>query len=119
MGKNDYMARQRAMQQECLNVGEQMGIQKVWDYLQVVLHNPDVMGHDTFGPDRLAMIYTELKQMVDTYHTAFTDDVEADYYQEKLDAQLRAIWKDELVPFYQRYPALKQIKYDKARKGWV
>ena len=119
MAKNDYLAKQRAMQQEFLNVGEQFGIQKMWDYMQIVLRDPNVMGKDTFGPDRLAKIYEGLKAMTDEYHTAFIDHKEADYYQEKLDKQLKEIWGDKLVPFYERYPALKQIKYDKARKGWV
>lgn len=119
MAKNDYLARQRAMQQEFLNVGEQFGIQKMWDYFQIVLRDPKIMGKDTFGPERLARIYEGMKAMTDEYHTAFIDHKEADYYQEKLDANLREIWGEKTVPFYERYPDLKKIKYDKARKGWV
>lgn len=119
MGKNDYLAKQRAMQQGFLDMGEQFGTQKMWDYLQIVLRDPKVVGRDTFGSKRLAKVYEGLKAVASEYHTAFTADKEADYYQEKLDAQLREIWKDETVPFYERYPDLKKIKYDKARKGWL
>ena len=119
MAKNDYLARQRAVQKGFLDVGEQFGIQKMWDYFQIVLRDPKVMGKDTFGAKRLAKIYSALKAIVDEYHTAFTADKEADYYQEKLDAQLREIWKDKLVPFDERYPEIKKIKYDRAKKGWV
>lgn len=119
MGKNDYLARQHAVNQGFLDLGEQIATQKMWDYIQIVLRDPKVMGKDTFGPARLAKLYTALKEAKDTYHTAFTADKEADYYQEKLDSQLREIWGDKTLSFYERYPDLKKIKYDKARKGWL
>ena len=118
MAKNDYLARQRAMQQGFLDVGEEMGMQKMWDYIQLVLRDPDVMGKDTFGPDRLDKVFDALKVIADTYHTAFTDDKEADYYQEKLDQQLKEIWKDRFHPFIERYPYVKQMGYQKPRKNW-
>ena len=115
---NAYLDKQRAVYQGFLDTGESFGIQKMWDYMQLVLRDPKVMGKDTFGPKRLAKIYEAMKVLVDEYHTAFTADKEADYYQEKLDAQLREIWGDKTVPFYERYPDLKRITYDKAKKGW-
>ena len=115
---NSYLQRREMQNQNFLNVGEQFGIQKMWDYLQIVLHNPNVMGKDTFGAKRLAKIYAAMKELTDEYHIAFTADKEADYYQEKLDAQLREIWGDKTLPFYERYPELKRITYDKARKEW-
>jgi hypothetical protein len=118
MAKNDYLSKQKAMQQGFLDVGEQFGIQKVWDYLQITLRDPAVMGKDTFGRKRLEKIYKNLNRLVDEYHTAFTSDKEADYKQEQLDAQLREIWGEDLVPFYKRYPELKKIDYGKSKKGW-
>ena len=119
MAKNDYLAKQRSMQQQFLDVGESFGIQKMWDYMQITLRDPAVMGKDVFGKERLTRIYANMKKLVDEYHVAFTNDKEADYYQEKLDAQLREIWGDELVTFYDRYPQLRKIKYDKKQKGWA
>lgn len=118
MGKNNYLARQKSVHQGFLDAGEQMGMQKMWDYFQLVLRDPSVMGKDTFGAERLEKIFEAMKVIADEYHIAFTDDKEADYYQEKLDKQLKEVWKDRFSPFYERYPQLKQIKYDKARKGW-
>lgn len=116
--KNGYLEKQRAMQQGFLDVGEQFGLQKMWDYVQIVLHNPAIMGKDTFGAERLDKIFQELKNVADEYHIAFTNDKEADYYQENLDRQLRDIWGDKTMPFYERYPDLKKVRYDKAMKGW-
>lgn len=115
---NSYLQKQEMLYQNFLDMGEHIGIQKMWDYLCIVLHNPKVMKKDTFGPKRLAVIFAEMQKMVDEYHVAFTNDKEADYYQEKMDAQLREIWGDKTLSFYERYPELKRIKYDKARKGW-
>ena len=117
MAKNDFLAKQRALHQGFLDTGEQMGMQKMWDYIQLTLRDPDVMGKDTFGKERLEKIYKHLKVLADRYHICFTDDKEADYYQEQLDAQLRT-GCDEFYPFYDRYPQLKRLGYDKARKGW-
>ena len=116
--KNSYLEKQRAMQQGFLDVGEQFGLQKMWDYVQIVLHDPKVMGKDTFGAERLDKIFQALKTVADEYHIAFTNDKEADYYQEMLDRQIRDIWGDKTMPFYERYPELKQVRYDKAMKGW-
>ena len=116
---SDYMKRHREALQMGLDMGEQIATQKMWDYIQIVLRDPEVMGKDTFGPERLAKLYKALKEAKDTYHSAFTADKEADYYQEKLDSKLREIWADKTLSFYDRYPDIKKIKYDKARKGWV
>ena len=117
MAKNDFLAKQKAMYQGFLDAGEQMGMQKMWDYIQLALRDPEVMGKDTFGKVRLERLYKHLKVLADKYHICFTDDKEADYYQEELDAQIRK-GCDTFYPFYERYPQLKQIGYDKSRKGW-
>lgn len=119
MGKSDYIAKQKAVYQGFLDAGEKLGMQKMWDYFQIVMRDPEIMGKDVFGPQRLSKIFEAMKVMADEYHMAFTTDKEADYYQEKLDAQLREIWGDKTLSFYERYPDLKKIKYDKAKKGWV
>lgn len=113
-----YLDNKHKEAQYYLNLGEAIATQKMWDIFQIVLHDPNVMGKDTFGKTRFARIYKEMKEMVNEYHTAFTADKEADYYQEKLDSQLREIWGDGLRTFYERYPDIKKIQYDKARRGW-
>ena len=117
MAKKAYLERQKAVYQGFLDAGEQMGMQKMWDYIQLTLRDPEVMGKDTFGKERLEKIYKHLKVLADRYHICFTDDKEADYYQEELDAQIRQ-GCDKFYPFYERYPQLKRLGYDKARKGW-
>lgn len=117
-GGNAYLKKQQAERQVCLDIGEEMGMQKMWDYLQIVLRNPEIMKKDIFGKERINIIFEGLKEVADEFHVAFTDDKEADYYQEKLDAALREIHGDELKTFYERYPYIKKFDYDKARKSW-
>ena len=116
---NGYFKKRNAINQSFLDAGEELGVQKMWDYMQLALRDPDVMGKDTFGPQRLEKVFKAMQALASEYHVAFTDDVEADYYQEKMDRQLKDIWKDRFQPFYERYPQLKQFSYKKAKKGWV
>ena len=53
MGKNDFLARQRAVQHEFFNAGLQSGRQQIIDMMSLVLRDPDIMGKDAFGKDRL------------------------------------------------------------------
>lgn len=115
---NGYLKKRNEINQSFLDAGEQLGVQKMWDYMQLALRDPKVMGKDTFGPKRLEDLFKAMQVIADEYHTAFTDDVEADYYQEKLDKQLKEIWKDRFDSFYVRYPQLKQFTYKKGKKGW-
>lgn len=117
MKKNAYLAAQREAAQELLDIGERMGMQKFWDYLQLTLRDPEVMGKDIFGQNRLEKVFQHMKELAALYHVCFTDDKEADYYQEKLDAQLKQ-GCSEFYSFYERYPELRKMQYNKARKGW-
>lgn len=117
--KNGFLEKQKARDQAIFDAGERIGMQKMWDYLQLALRNPDVVSKDIFGKGRFEKIFAEATRLADVYHPAFTAHKEADYMQEQMDAQLREIWGDDLQPFYDRYPELKRYDYKKAQKGWV
>ena len=119
MAKNGYLERRDAREQAILDAGESMGMQKMWDYIQLALRNPKTMGKDIFGRKRLEALYHDVSELASYYHTAFTDDVEADHRQEELDARLEEVWEEDLSPFYERYPQFKKQKYNKPKKGWV
>ena len=51
MAKNDFLKRQQAVKQGMLDVGMDTGFQKCWDLIQIVLHDPKVMGKDVFQSD--------------------------------------------------------------------
>lgn len=118
MPKNDYLARRNAELQKVFDVGTEMGMQRMWDYVQMALRDPDTMGRDTFGPERLEKLYNCLMRIAEEYHTAFTDSPEADYAQERMDRILRPIWGDRFSDFAERYPYIRQSRYDKPMKKW-
>lgn len=118
MAKNDFLARQKARDQALFEAGERIGMQRMWDAMQLALRNPEIVGKDTMGRKRLEKVYEGTKQEIAKYHKAFTKDVEADYLQEKMDQALGEIWGEDLTPFHERYSELKQYGYDKAQKGW-
>ena len=116
--KNTYLDRQRQRDQAFFEAGERIGIQKMWDYMQIALRDPDIMKKDVFGRSRLEKLFIKSKELAEYFHTAFTDDKEADLVQRDMDAALREIWGDDLSTFYDRYPELKQLGYTKAKKNW-
>ena len=118
-GKNAYIEQRRKERQEFFDVGEEMGIQKAWDYVQIVLTNPDVMGDKTLTREDLENVFKALGEAAERYAICFTSDVEADVRQEELDARLQEIWGDDLDTFYKRYPRMKQMDYSKPMKGWT
>ena len=56
--KNTYLDRQRERDQKFLDAGERMGIQKMWDYMQIALREEAVVGKDVFGRKRLEKLFT-------------------------------------------------------------
>ena len=118
MAKNDYLASQEADRQRFFDVGEEMGIQKAWDYMQLVLIDPEVMSTHVLTKERLQKVYKKMAELADHYKTAFSDHKEADYYQTELDGCLREIWGEELCEFPDRYPYIKMHKYNKGKDKW-
>ena len=119
MARNDFLRKQKERDKAVFEAGERIGMQRMWDAMQLALRNPEIVGKDIHGRGRLEKIYAGIKAEIDQYHEAFTNDVEADYCQEKLDAALREIWGEDLTPFRERYNELKETRYDKPQKGWV
>ena len=120
MAKNSFLAQQQAKYQGFLEVGMDTGFQKCWDLLQIVLHDPEVMGRDTFGKERIKKIYWAMKELEKELGKAWLPTLynDADVMQRDLDALLKEIWGDELCPFKDRYPFIKQPDYTKGNKNW-
>ena len=117
MGKpNPFIAKQQALQQRCFEVGCETTAQQFFDFLCLVLNDPDVMGKDVFGAKRIQKVHEALKAVDKKFNEAWVGSQESDYYQEKLDDALRRIF-GEIQPFKERYPYLKEWNYNKPMKG--
>ena len=112
MAKHGYMQKMQQMKQGYLEIGQEVGIQMMADFLPIVLNNADVMGKDTFGSKRINKVLDELKEMFSVYAKAFGTGPEADYFRQKLDDRLLQIMGEErFMPFEDRYRWLVKIKY--------
>lgn len=117
---NAFLQKQQMVQQGMLDVGMNTGFQKCWDLIQIVLHDPKVMGKDTFGLKRIKKLYWAMVDLEKELGKAWlpTVEKEADTAQRDLDALLKEIWGDELSTFYERYPHVKKVDYTKGKKNW-
>lgn len=116
MGKNGYLERQRVAQATYFNTGLQCGRQQVLDMMSIVLNDPDIMGKDTFGKDRLLKVIEGIKEYIDTYYLAWQKDDETDYYRAKLDEALARIYGEKLHDsFLVRYEFAPEFDYNKGR----
>jgi hypothetical protein len=100
------------------------GYQKACDMLALTLHDPEVMGtNGVFGERRIVKVYEGMAKYDLKYRGAWKTGKEADYLQDSLDRELRAVfakyYADQVVPFNQRHNLVFIPGYSKPRKGWV
>lgn len=116
MAKKDFLAKQRALQQGFFSAGLQSGRQQIIDLVSLVLRDPEIMGKDTFGRDRLLKVVNGVGEYIDLYQKAWEKDDETDYYRAKLDAALVEAYGQELHDsFLERYEFLPEIEYKRGK----
>lgn len=116
MGKKDFMARQHAIQNAFFQAGVQAGRQQILDMAVLVLHDPEIMGKDTFGKERLIKFISAVGDYIDTFQKAWEKDDETDYYREKMDELLaRALGEGLRGSFQERYETAPEFDYVKGR----
>lgn len=119
MATNGYLAKKAAFNQALLDIGMECGKQQIVDYLTIALRDPDVVGSDIFGRERILKVLAAIEALDVEFADAYTVKAEADHLQEKLDRMLREVHGDALIPFRVRQPHIRQPGYQKARKGWT
>lgn len=85
--------------------------------LALVLHDPEIMGKDTFGRERLNKVVIAIGKYIDEYYLAFVRHDETDYWRKKLDEALaEAFGTDEVQDsFMKRYEFLPEFNYKTGR----
>lgn len=118
MAKNGYLERQRIEKQAHFDAGLQMGRQQILDMMCISLNDPDVMGKDTFGKDRLLRLVKAIGEYIDVFQKAWERDPETDYYRAKLDDWLARIYGDEMHDsFNTRYEYCTDFNYKTGKWG--
>ena len=116
MAKNDFLARQAAVNHGFFKAGEQTGRQVVLDMMVLALRDPEIMGKDIFGKDRLLKVVKGIEKYMDIFDQAFQATDETDYYRAKLDAALADAFGEGMHnTFLQRYELAKEYDYVKGR----
>ena len=116
MAKNDFLAKQRALQNACFDAGLRCGRQQVLDMVSLVLRDAKIMGKDTFGKERLMKVVMGVGEYIDLYNPAWQKDDETDYYRAKLDAALAEAYGESLHDsFLQRYEFAPEYDYQKGK----
>lgn len=116
MAKNDFLAKQKAIQRAFFDAGLKSGRQQIIDMLSLVLRDPDIMGKDTFGKDRLIKVVQGISEYIDQYQPAWQKDDETDYYQKKLDDALAEAYGEGLHDsFFSRYEFAPEYDYTKGK----
>lgn len=118
MAGNDFLKKQKERDRKFFDAGMMFGLQLANDFYQMTLHDKSVMGSRVLGRDMIERIAAHTSKLDDHFSDAFSDHVEADFLQEEMDGVLRNIFGDDLIPFAERYPIVKQYGYLKSRKGW-
>lgn len=109
-----YLQRLQSQRQSYLDIGIDFGTQRTADYMAIVLNDPKVMGKSALGRERIVKIYEAMHELEKTLNAAFYANAEQDYWQEVLDRCLAEIFgKENLCPFAERYPFLKEVRYGK------
>lgn len=113
---NSYIANRDAMRRGFFEAGLQCGRQQIIDMVSLVLRDPDIMGKDTFGKDRLMKVVIGIKEYIDTYQKAWEKDDETDYYRAKLDDALAQAYGEELHDsFLKRYEFAPEFDYNRGK----
>lgn len=116
MAKNDYIKRRDADRRGFFRAGEQTGRQVVLDMMVLALRDPEIMGKDTFGKDRLLKVVEGIKKYMDVFDQAFQATDETDYYRAKLDAALAEAFGEEMHDtFNKRYEYCCDFDYVKGK----
>ena len=111
MKQSGFIAKQLAMRQAMIDATERVTQQLMMDTLQIVLHNE--LG---FGYERIMRITKAWGCEYNHYHDVFNvKHAEADVLRVHLDRELADILKghQDLIPFEERYPEIKEIAYKK------
>lgn len=113
MKQSGLMQRQQEREDAAVMAGIAIGVQYAIDTLNISLHEYAGWACDRQMP--LMEIWRDNRQ----YYKAALDyrNVEADVYREKLDVGLTRVLsgKAPLIPFPERYPHLKPVRYDRRR----
>lgn len=87
-------------------------LRQIFDALALALRDPAVMGaKGVLGAAKVKALCKRVQEIVYEFSDAWCPVPERDYQQDRLDRALKDVFGEELQPFKQRYPFMKEQKY--------
>ena len=110
---NVLLARRQAKEKVLQKATAETYQQFMADTLMLTLNDPEIMGKDTFGYERLKKVAEGWSRYIDRFHPALTAAPEADYLRTKMDEGIRRIMRGsgEFEAFEERYEWIPKMKY--------
>ena len=105
--KNSYAAQQKARRQAEMALMFQWVSQMWADAFVIVTGDREIMGKDTFGPERAEKVLRAVEEMAQYIQRAITRRDDADAVLEQVDRGLRQRLGDKMVPWAERYEGWK------------
>ena len=116
MGQSDFLKQMQKKQNACFDAGVKMGRQQIIDMVSLALRDPEIMGKDIFGKDRLLKVVMGIDEYITKYDLAWKKHDETDYMRAKLDAALAKAYGEELHDsFLERYEFAPEYDYKKGK----
>jgi len=103
MAKNEYAIALRKKKEIREFIFKQWICQCCLDAISIALNDPEVMGRDTFGHERLARLNAGFQKYFEMIYPALTQNEKASYIREDVDRRLRQIHGAELLEWGKRY----------------
>lgn len=96
--------------------GIESGRQQILDMMTLVLRDPEIMGKDIFGKERLLKVVKGIGEKIDEYELAWQRHDETDYKRNQLDRNLAEAYGEKLHDsFLVRYPYAPEYDYVKGK----
>lgn len=113
---NAYLAARDADRQKFFTAGCETAAQQMFDMLTLALSDPDVVGDKVLSEDEIWAVHQSMYDREAFFHPAWTNTQESDWYQEKLDKEIKDVCPKRFAPFRERYPYTKDWDYNKVMK---
>ncbi len=108
--QSGYLKQREAKGQVLIDAADMTARQFMLDTLQITIHREFGWGYD-----RIKLLSEAWSKTFAQYKGSLTRGPEQDVAQDHLDRALLEIMRgrQELIPFAERYPYLREIKYDR------
>ncbi len=101
--KNAYLARQEEKMTRLYELTLNWTAQLSLDCICMVLNDPEVMGKDVFGKERLHKVCVAFEKRFKEAHVGLTNKPEASHVRAMVDREMKRIGKEAFIPWEERY----------------